>query len=71
MHWLTSGVGLLGLGVAISSAAVTPTKPTYQSHPDRADAVKAAFQLSWDGYYKYAFPHDSLLPQNNSYKDDR
>ncbi|EFX03144.1 mannosyl-oligosaccharide alpha-1,2-mannosidase precursor [Grosmannia clavigera kw1407] len=74
MRWFTNAVGLLSFGVAITAGSAIPThrsEPVYSSHPDRADAVKAAFQLSWDGYYKYAFPHDSLQPQNNSYKDDR
>lgn len=45
--------------------------PAYVSHPDRADAVKQAFQISWDGYYQYAFPNDSLLPISKSYQNDR
>ncbi|KAI1453300.1 glycoside hydrolase family 47 protein [Annulohypoxylon moriforme] len=45
--------------------------PAYVSHPDRADAVKAAFQRSWDGYYQYAFPNDTLLPISKSYQNDR
>ncbi|KAK0707508.1 glycoside hydrolase family 47 protein [Lasiosphaeris hirsuta] len=43
----------------------------YVVNQARADAVKQAFQISWDGYYKYAFPHDSLRPVNNTYYDDR
>lgn len=49
-----------------------------QSRPDnhtlnreRADAVKAAFEFAWDGYQKYAFPHDELHPVSNSYSDSR
>ncbi|KFH40464.1 mannosyl-oligosaccharide alpha-1,2-mannosidase 1B-like protein [Hapsidospora chrysogenum ATCC 11550] len=37
----------------------------------RAQAVKSAFRTSWDGYYKHAFPHDSLRPTSNTYTDDR
>lgn len=37
----------------------------------RASDVRRAFQTAWDGYYKYAFPHDDLLPLTNSYEDDR
>lgn len=51
-----------------SEAAYQPEAITNQ---DRRDAVKQAFQVSWDGYYKYAFPHDSLKPVSNSYEDDR
>ncbi|RDW66400.1 alpha-1,2-mannosidase-4 [Coleophoma cylindrospora] len=38
---------------------------------ERADAVKAAFEYAWDGYYTYAFPHDELHPIANSYSDSR
>jgi hypothetical protein len=49
-----------------------------QSRPDnhtlnreRSDAVKAAFEFAWNGYKKYAFPHDELHPVSNSYSDSR
>ncbi|KAK2073490.1 hypothetical protein P8C59_007775 [Phyllachora maydis] len=29
------------------------------------------FQIAWDGYHKYAFPHDSLMPVTNKYADER
>lgn len=38
---------------------------------ERAAAVKEAFQFAWDGYYKYAFPHDELHPISNSFSDSR
>jgi mannosyl-oligosaccharide alpha-1,2-mannosidase len=38
---------------------------------ERADAVKAAFEFAWDGYYKYAFPHDELHPVSNGFSDSR
>lgn len=37
----------------------------------RANAVKEAFEFAWDGYYKYAFPNDELLPVNNSFSNSR
>jgi mannosyl-oligosaccharide alpha-1,2-mannosidase len=37
----------------------------------RADAVKSAFQTAWDGYEKYAFPHDELHPVTNTFGDSR
>lgn len=43
----------------------------YVTNQTRADAVKQTFQISWDGYYKYAFPGDSLLPVTNSFANDR
>jgi len=73
MLWLACSLVLLGLA---SQAAASPTerryaKPVYRSHPDRVSAVKEAFQRSWDGYYKYAFPHDTLHPVSNTFEDDR
>lgn len=44
---------------------------SYVYNQTRADAVKQTFQISWDGYYKYAFPGDSLLPVSNSFENDR
>lgn len=37
----------------------------------RANAVKEAFQHAWDGYKKYAFPHDELHPVSNGYGNSR
>ncbi len=45
--------------------------PVYSPNPERANAIQEAFQRSWNGYYKYAFPHDSLKPISNSWDDDR
>ena len=42
-----------------------------QDQQERADAVIEQFRFAWDGYYKYAYPHDSLQPKNNTYRDDR
>jgi mannosyl-oligosaccharide alpha-1,2-mannosidase len=44
---------------------------TYKVNQDRADAVKEAFLFAWDGYTKYAFPNDDLLPVNNSFSNPR
>jgi mannosyl-oligosaccharide alpha-1,2-mannosidase len=41
------------------------------SASQRAAAVKEAFTHAWDGYYKYAFPHDELHPVSNTYSDSR
>ena len=43
----------------------------YSPNAERAAAVKEAFRHSWAGYYKYAFPHDSLQPDAKSWEDDR
>lgn len=42
-----------------------------QDQQERADAVIEQFRFAWDGYYRYAYPHDSLQPLNNTYRDDR
>ncbi|KAL2016090.1 hypothetical protein VTK56DRAFT_4264 [Thermocarpiscus australiensis] len=73
MHFPSIGrTVLLGLAARGSIAApYKPQTPRYSVNQDRANAVKQAFQISWDGYYKYAFPHDSLMPVTNSFMDDR
>lgn len=44
---------------------------SYVTNQTRLDAVKQTFQISWDGYYEYAFPGDSLLPVTNTFENDR
>jgi mannosyl-oligosaccharide alpha-1,2-mannosidase len=41
------------------------------TNQQKADAVKEAFQHAWNGYMKYAFPHDELHPVSNGYGDSR
>lgn len=43
----------------------------FESHPDRAAAVKEVFSRAWDGYYEFAFPNDSLKPASKGFKNDR
>ncbi|ESZ97936.1 hypothetical protein SBOR_1701 [Sclerotinia borealis F-4128] len=70
--------------LALASLALTtsgvphhpqPEKRQYYGNPantvERQAAVKEAFTFAWDGYYKYAFPHDELHPIANSYSDSR
>ncbi|TQS31455.1 hypothetical protein Golomagni_08264, partial [Golovinomyces magnicellulatus] len=58
-----------------AQAVVTQGKafaaPAYKPNKSRADAVKEAFNFSWKGYMDHAFPHDSLQPVDNTYRDDR
>lgn len=42
-----------------------------QEAAQRAAAVKEAFQFAWDGYYKYAFPNDELLPVSDGFSNSR
>jgi len=65
-----SGSALL-LGSLAAAAPHPPRGARYAANHHRANAAKEAFQVSWDGYYKYAFPHDSLRPVSNTYEDDR
>ncbi|KAI2633441.1 glycoside hydrolase family 47 protein [Xylaria nigripes] len=62
---------LAALGSVISASPLLSRAPSYTVHQDRLDGVKAAFQRSWDGYYKYAFPNDSLKPLSKSFVNDR
>ncbi|KAI8955461.1 glycoside hydrolase family 47 protein [Xylaria longipes] len=55
----------------VSAAPLAPRGPSYVSHQDRLDGVKEAFQRSWNGYYQYAFPNDSLKPISKTYDNDR
>ncbi|CAK7221402.1 hypothetical protein SCUCBS95973_004486 [Sporothrix curviconia] len=75
MRVFSNLIGACTLGALALPTTASPTrrasKPAYVTHPDRVDAVKAAFQRSWDGYYKHAFPHDSLKPISNTFSDDR
>jgi mannosyl-oligosaccharide alpha-1,2-mannosidase len=70
----------LGLAAVLALAAQTVVgvpahAPKYDTNSklsnERAAGVKEAFQFAWDGYYKYAFPHDELHPISNSYSDSR
>ena len=44
---------------------------SFSNNQEKADAVKEAFQHAWNGYVKYAFPHDELHPVSNGYGDSR
>ena len=63
----TSVIALAAAGAVTQVAAA----PEYIAHPERAAAVKEAFQRAWDGYYEYAFPNDTLRPISKSYSNDR
>lgn len=70
MHFSNLGRVAL-LATSVVAAPHKPRAPQYAVNKERADAVKQAFQTSWDGYSKYAFPHDSLRPVSNGFADDR
>lgn len=62
---------LLLLGHGADAAPRKTLNTRYTVNQQRANTVKEAFQTSWDGYYKYAFPHDSLRPMSHGFADDR
>lgn len=71
MRWSNSSVLLLQLaGVAVALPGKRAAVPPKADH-GRAREVKEAFEISWNGYYKHAFPHDTLHPLTNGYEDDR
>ncbi|PPJ51735.1 hypothetical protein CBER1_08888 [Cercospora berteroae] len=65
--------------LAISAATLTTALPQYEPYPgepkdesqQRANAVKQAFEFSWQGYSEYAFPNDELLPVTNGFSNSR
>jgi hypothetical protein len=61
-------LGLVGQAVALPSLTNRQDGP---SNELKAYAVKEAFQISWRGYYEYAFPSDNLLPVTNTADNDR
>lgn len=87
MHSLSLALAALATASQVAAGIRAPPAPSssyqgpakrysgppssYASNKTRADAVKQTFQISWDGYYKYAFPGDSLLPVTNSFENDR
>ncbi|KAI5300378.1 maturation of Asn-linked oligosaccharides protein, partial [Ascosphaera atra] len=64
----------LALSSAVSAMPVKVEelqKTLVFENADKADAVRDAFRFAWDGYYKYAFPHDELRPVSNGSSDSR
>lgn len=61
---------LLTGSAIVCQAVASPVSKRDTQASDRANAVKQAFQIAWDGYYAYAFPHDELHPVDNSYDDN-
>lgn len=78
MYLIQTTLAVLGLASQVTAAPPSQRRGTsnypgaqYVANATRANAVKEAFQIAWDGYYKYAYPHDSLEPVTNTYTDDR
>lgn len=63
---------LVHLGEVLGLSAIALAAPRKGSpDPEKAQAIKDAYKLSWNGYYKYAFPNDSLAPLNKTFVNDR
>lgn len=63
--------GLIAQASASPQSLLQAAAPQYVNQPERAAAVKEAFQRSWDGYRKFAFPNDTLKPVSNTAENDR
>lgn len=63
--------GLATLASASPQIPLPAATPQYVNRPERANAVKEAFQRSWDGYRKFALPNDTLKPVSNTSENDR
>jgi len=51
--------------------AYSEAVPDYSSQPQRAQAVKEAFQYAWRGYHSRAWGHDELTPVSGGFEDSR
>ncbi|KAK6211052.1 glycosyl hydrolase family 47 [Colletotrichum tabaci] len=74
MHIPGRVLTLAGLATLASASPQIPlpaATPQYVNRPERANAVKEAFQRSWDGYRKFALPNDTLKPVSNTSENDR
>ncbi|KAJ5161791.1 CAZyme family GH47 [Penicillium capsulatum] len=71
---LSLSLAALGLAGSVAAYPYPETEAVLRresENRDKADAVKEAFQHAWDGYHKYAFPHDELRPVSNGHADSR
>lgn len=68
---LSLPLALTLVGRSVASPQSQPVLRNGDKESFRANAVKDAFQHAWDGYMKYAFPHDELHPISNGHGDSR
>jgi mannosyl-oligosaccharide alpha-1,2-mannosidase len=66
-----AALGLVGSVVAHPFGETEAVLGRQSQSQQKANAVKEAFQHAWNGYMKYAFPHDELHPVSNGYGDSR
>lgn len=67
----SSALDCLNAAQAVITQGRAFKAPSYKTNNARGNAVKDAFNFAWKGYMDHAFPHDSLQPVDNSYRDDR
>lgn len=58
-------------GLATVESASIPLEQRQTTPSARAEAVKEAFNHSWNGYVKYAFGKDELRPVSNTGSNSR
>ncbi|KAK4147537.1 glycoside hydrolase [Dichotomopilus funicola] len=73
---LASGAAATLLSGLVSAAATgavprSNNPPHYIATESRANSVREAFLVSWEGYEEYALPHDTLKPVSDEFEDDR
>ncbi|KAB8229817.1 glycoside hydrolase family 47 protein [Aspergillus alliaceus] len=72
MHLPSLSLPLAALSLITPSLAYPRFKSTQPDPTEsRAEAVKEAFVHAWDGYKRYAYPHDELHPISNGFGDTR
>lgn len=67
----SSALDCLNAAQAVVTQGKAFKAPVYKPNKGRSDAVKEAFNFAWKGYVDHAFPHDSLQPVDNTWRDDR
>ncbi|MCT4644931.1 MAG: glycoside hydrolase family 47 protein [Carboxylicivirga sp.] len=67
MHKTLIYIVILALGFVACQS--TKSKSDNESRQQLADEVKSEFIRSWEGYKKYAWGHDVLLPVSGGYQD--
>ncbi|KAF4972268.1 hypothetical protein FZEAL_9628, partial [Fusarium zealandicum] len=69
-------LGSIGSIASCNAQNSRPSRPTvmrppvYNTDPERANHIVEAFKHSWYGYYKYAYPRDTLHPLTETFEND-
>lgn len=73
---LTACIAIAGFITLLQPSEAASTKnrnslPGCASNNARSDKIKESFLFAYNGYRKYAFGHDELLPISKSFSDSR